>query len=410
MKKHITVIHAHTSNRGDESAVKAMVAELNKLIPELIITISLAGPDAYPNMPNNVEQIERFPKNKSIISKIDFILAILSSGKLCFTREGRNLVDSFKKSDLILHAPGGPSIGALYRESELRYLLSFKLAKKMKKKYMFYSPSMGPFIDKDTKRNSLRKSVLLNASAITIRDEISLKYIEDFVPEVQATLTFDSALQNRINVATQEEKYDDYIELRKFISNHKLCIGITITDLMWHPRHASESLKQRIESSFKYLIDKLVDEGIGVVFIPQLYGAGNDTILMEKYMHPQHTFMIEANDSRYDAEFQQHVISKLNAVIGMRYHSNIFSAKMNTPFLSISYEQKMSGFMKMIGLEKNCLDVHDLTPQLLYAKYVSLINNLEDTQKYLEDINESIREKSRLASIIVHDLVLGEQQ
>ena len=43
------------------------------------------------------------------------------------------------------------------------------------------------------------------------------------------------------------------------------------------------------------------------------------------------------------------------AIIGMRYHSNIFSAKAGTPFISISYEQKMAGFMNKMNLEKYCI-------------------------------------------------------
>lgn len=57
-------------------------------------------------------------------------------------------------------------------------------------------------------------------------------------------------------------------------------------------------------------------------------------------------FVICSDDEKYDTYFQQYVIGCMYAVIGMRYHSNIFSAKMGTPFISISYEQKMQGFMK----------------------------------------------------------------
>ena len=40
-------------------------------------------------------------------------------------------------------------------------------------------------------------------------------------------------------------------------------------------------------------------------------------------------------DDMHDCYFQQYIISLIKAVVGMRYHSNIFSAKMGTPFVSV---------------------------------------------------------------------------
>lgn len=86
-----------------------------------------------------------------------------------------------------------------------------------------------------------------------------------------------------------------------------------------------------------------------MIFIPQLYGNGNDYDLMSQYVTSSEScYVVKADSDLYDAYFQQFLISKLYMVIGMRYHSNIFSAKMGTPFVSISYEQKMQGFMKKL--------------------------------------------------------------
>ena len=49
---------------------------------------------------------------------------------------------------------------------------------------------------------------------------------------------------------------------------------------------------------------------------------------MNDYMLDSDTFMIDAFSEERDTYFQQYVIGKLYAVVGMRYHSNIFSAKM----------------------------------------------------------------------------------
>ena len=50
---------------------------------------------------------------------------------------------------------------------------------------------MGPF--KDRKKNIDRKKILLGAERVIVRDPISLQYVNDFVPEVRAIQTLDSA-------------------------------------------------------------------------------------------------------------------------------------------------------------------------------------------------------------------------
>ena len=118
MKNHnILVIHAHTENRGDEAAVKAMVSAIKEKEPDTDICISYNGPTFYPNM-DNVKEICRFPKIASRLAQLDFFLILMTKGKLSVTKEGREFINEVKKADIVLHAPGGPSIGDIYEESE----------------------------------------------------------------------------------------------------------------------------------------------------------------------------------------------------------------------------------------------------------------------------------------------------
>lgn len=92
----------------------------------------------------------------------------------------------------------------------------------------------------------------------------------------------------------------------------------------------------------------------------------------------------------YDTYFQQYVIGKLYAVVGMRYHSNIFSAKMGTPFVSISYEQKMKGFMEKMGLPQYCIPVESLTESELKSKFNDMISAYEEYKNLLENKHEAM--------------------
>lgn len=403
----ILIIHSHTANRGDEAAVKAMVDELLLGMPDLEITISINGATPYPNMPPQVKQIGRFPKLRSRVAQFEFFAAKATNGNLVFTKEGKQFIKALKEADLVLHAPGGSSIGDIYLNAEMLYLWRLDLVRKLNKPYMFYAPSMGPF--NIEKRNPFRKKILLGAKTIILRDPISVDYVKKFIPEKEIGHAFDSALQHDIDIAQNEAKFKKYMQLVDFIENHKKCIGITITDLKWHPKHKSSDIINSISPAFKQFISCKVSQGYGIVFIPQLYGTGNDTALMNEYMLSEHTFMVEAQSDEYDSYFQQYLIGRLYAVVGMRYHSNIFSAKMQTPFVSVSYEQKMKGFMESIGLTDYCIDLADLSFDLLNQKFDSLENNYDKYEKLLHEKHSDIKQNSHKSTDAVFEILEGLQ-
>lgn len=379
----ILIINCHTDNRGDEAAVHALVDELNCSYDNLRITLAMRGDGRYPNLPENVTSISQFipAGRKAIIANC---IAIVSKGKINISRKEKNLVTAVNCADIILHAPGGPSIGDTYYAAEPTYLRIFDLIKALNKPYMFYAPSMGPF--NCTKRSGWRKRILKGAEAIVLRDPISAEHVKRLLPDKKIYQTMDSALQHDIDLKANSKKYEEFADLHRFVTMHEKCVGITITDLMWHPVHSKNSeIQNRIRGSFENLLSSLVNQGYGIVFIPQLYDLGNDYDLMKTYCtNKGDYFIIPTNDKQYDAYFQQHVIGQLYAVIGMRYHSNIFSAKMGTPFISISYEQKMQGFMEKLNLQDYCIKLNDLSEELINNKFGMLINNYETYKEYLQ--------------------------
>ena len=199
------------------------------------------------------------------------------------------------------------------------------------------------------------------------------------------------------------------------MDSHEKCIGITITDLQWHPVYSQDpELKNRIQNTFRSTIAYITQQGFGVIFIPQLYGNGNDYDLMSQYVTSSEScYVVKADSDLYDAYFQQFLISKLYMVIGMRYHSNIFSAKMGTPFVSISYEQKMQGFMKKIGLERYCIALNELNYEQLKARIKLVMDNYVEYRNYLLNLHDSMKKESfettELVNYIIKDRKLDSK-
>lgn len=386
----ILIINCHTDNRGDEAAVHALVDELNRSYNKLEITLAMRGDGRYPNLPENVTSISQFiPAGwKAIIANR---IAIISKGKINLSEKEKILVNAIKCADIILHAPGGPSIGDMYYTAEPTYLRIFDLIKELNKPYMFYAPSMGPF--ERTERNEWRKRVLCASSAIVVRDPVSARYLKKLLPEITGYQTLDSALQHDINLDFNQKKLQDYKELNLFLKKHVKCIGITITDLQWHPVYSQNpQVKNRIQETFRSVIKDITKNGYGVIFIPQLYGKGNDYNLMEEYAIPKEScYIVKSDDELYDAYFQQFLISKLYMVIGMRYHSNIFSAKMGTPFISVAYEPKMQGFMEKMHLSQYCIELDHLSACALEDKFELLCRNYDEYKMYLKEKHEEMK-------------------
>lgn len=399
----ILIIHAHTANRGDESAVKAMCDEFIANYPEVSITIALNGLTRYPNMPKKVKMIDGFFKSRDRRAQAGFFLAIFSNGRIVFSESVKEFMKALKSADLVIHAPGGPSIGDIYSKKEFIYLDTLDLTRICKKPYMFYAPSMGPFNIKS--RNKKRIRILKSAKCVLLRDPISYKYVSDLVPECKPVLALDSALQHDLNVEINRKKFEAYSSLTKYLSKYKKTIGLTITDLKWHQKYKDADFQDKLKTIFECFIKKRISEGYGIVFIPQLYGAANDEVLMRQYMIGNRTFIINSEDEEYDSYFQQYVIGKLYAVVGMRYHSNIFSAKMGIPFVSISYEQKMKGFMESIECSSYCIDIENFSREMLETKYQDLLNNYGSYKSYLEKKHEWMKSRSHISSDKVFEII-----
>lgn len=395
----IMIINAHGYNRGDEAAVRAMIDELKIKYPQAHIILQMAWDKPYPEVGDDIEIIPSYSAGGRK-AKIEYQF-FLKTG-MAFSDNLRTFVATVKRADIIIHAPGGPSIGDIYKDVEWNYLRRFMVIQKVGKPYIFYAPSMGPFNDES--RNKVRKKILNGAADIFLRDQISQKYVNQFGINKVAGLTLDSAFQHPVDVAVNQEKLSGYRELNEFLATHDKVVGVTVTDLKWHPIHGKNNhLERQIKESFNVFLKGLVSERYGVLFIPQLFGRSNDKDLMRTYsVYGSDSFVMS---DEYDTYFQQYVIGKIYAVVGMRYHSNIFSAKMKTPFVSVSYEQKMQGFMEMNGLSDYMIKIEDLDPDRLQQCFHLLEESYGNYKKELEEINpglirQSYQSTERVAAII----------
>ena len=395
----IVIINCHWDNRGDEAAIRAMIDELRVKYPSADIYVQRALGE-FGSFPENehVKVLPPFPiggKKRRIQEQI----SIETKGKINLTSGAKAFYKAINGADIVLHAPGGPSIGDIYMPQETIKLRRLLAVKKAGVPYAFYAPSMGPF--KNAERNPVRKEILEGASLICLREDISAKMVKEFVPLTNPIVTLDSAFQHDIDINENEKKFNEYTELKDFVGNGQNVIGITITDLQWNSLYKGDGkTKENIRETFTEFIKKITGVGYKVLFIPQLFSEANDYVYMKSFAI-QNCYVMS---DKYDCYFQQFIISKIKAVVGMRYHSNIFSAKMGTPFVSVSYEQKMQGFMKKAGLLEYCLPISELSANSLSNKFEGMMSNYDEYKSLLAIKKaEFKKESSKTTELVCND-------
>lgn len=414
----ILFVHAYWNNRGDEAAIRAMIDTLKLKIPIQNMEIMIESDDIVDFPYDDVKIIDVFPPlERSFISNLfcfsaDIILSLSACGRLALTNKGKKFIAAVDRADVIIHAPGGPSIGNLYQGrsgiKEIFYLYRLLIPTLKNKSLFFYAPSMGPFSAPGESRkimNIIRKFVLRRANAIIVREEISSNYLKEQLG-LDSYVVLDSAFQNEIP-DDYLDKYTNISDILDVIKNNKV-VGITITDLIWHPIYKNNiELRERILRSFSEVTKYLTDKGYIVILIPHLFGE------ISRIERP---FLVNIRDQNpnkililpieIDSYAQQAIISKLFCVIGMRYHSGLFSTKACIPFIPVSYEHKIDGFIKKIDYPNLLIKVENINSSNIINKFEYLVEHYDTIKEQLKNKKPQLKlESEKTNDIILNKLV-----
>ncbi|MFC1915836.1 polysaccharide pyruvyl transferase family protein [Chloroflexota bacterium] len=408
----IVILHAPWNDRGDEAAVRAMIDSLRAQLPVKKMRVMIMRKNVTQFPYDDIDIVyppALVPKNKGhlplILIYLDALLMLFTFGKLSLSKQGRGFIKLVDEADVVIHACGGPCIGNFYGGkllSDFPHLHRFLISKVFKNKPLFfYAPSMGPFLGRF--RNLIRRFILKRADALIVREEISAGYLKEQLG-LDSYVTADSALQSDVP-EDYISRYTSISEILSIIESENV-VGMTITDLKWHPIYGKyNGLGEKIVDSFLGLTQYLINKGYAILLIPQMFGGEPlDAPLLEdicKLVRGKMGQRIFVFPSEVDAYAQQVIISKLFCVISMRYHGSIFSAKGKVPFIAISYEHKIKGFVEQIELTDLMIDVEEISAEKIIDKFTYLEENYERIREQLKNKVPSLKEKARATTKIV---------
>lgn len=394
----ILITNQHTNNRGDESATKALIYGLKNILGNNIKITVMPQNDKYQFLKmKNIKEIGMICSIKEALLSLVFLF-LYKIGINILPRLNLRLkqkINAFLEADLIISAHGGPYFGDLYVNHEIVHFYPIFIALILNKPFCLYSPSIGPF--KNKLANIYRKFFLSKFKLISLRDEISIKYLSDFLPENKPFyLASDSCLQQPIKRFYQKQKI---VGITPWGFNGK----VDCQDKL-------NTYKKIMAEAIDFMIEKLK---IKVVFIPQLYGKDSDLDLINEIIsltNSKHKLKIKILNPQYDSTRQQQEISKMSLIIGNRYHSIIFAAKMGTAFVPIYYEHKAKSFVESLGLENLLIDVYKLSKKDLLEKIDYVWQNRVSLVKKADKKLPSLQNKAFMATQLIGEFYKFSQK
>ncbi len=379
---HITIVNAHWNNRGDEASLVSLLYILKKNYTHCKFTILFK--DRKEIKSTEILGDVEYTHAQFKTTLIELIIALITRAKILFNQKLKKTILTILDSDLIVYAPGGSVINdRFYWSKQLEYLTPFACSRYYSIPLIIMCPSIGPLYESPW--SPIRKYLLKAARFTAIREDFSRKYLEDANIKSNIHTLIDLTFATNIDYSSAKEKINSEKELMIFLSKYKKIIGITITDFKWHVNYRKDKLlASNIKDTFIKFISYLRQTGYGILLIPQLFGNQNDREYLNSFV-AKDIFILS---DHLNSNVQQYLIENLHSVIGMRYHSNIFAAKVGTPFIAINYEEKTNGFLDIIDWKEMSIPLNELSTRTLLSKFNKLEKNYSE-YKYKLKINKS---------------------
>jgi colanic acid/amylovoran biosynthesis protein len=357
-RKRIVIIEQPLSNRGDEAAHRSLMRALDREFPDACFTVLFFNGnkndinDFVVDSPRiTYTNIQGFGKGVRFLQRWTLRLNTVFLSLLYPAI--RKYANCIKRADAVICAPGGMNMGGF---QSWEHIFNLSLAKYYEKKLIYYSRSIGPF-PVQTKWNKAFEKIsynLLNSFYfLSIRDKKSAELADEL--NLSYIRSIDTAFLD-----TPEAKIPD--EISSIINNEKFIVFVP-NSLTWHPAYKNRK-QEDIDLFFVEVLKILLSKNNKIIMLPQLskyitYSEPDYAYFQRLKNMVKNDGVIVLNDT-YSSDIQQKIIEKADCVIGARYHSIVFAINNKAPFISLSYEHKMTGLLEILNLREREINISDI--------------------------------------------------
>lgn len=279
--------------------------------------------------------------------------------------------------------------------------LAAPLCKKRGIPIILYNASVGP-IDFPAGENALRRVMAACPLAIT-RDEQTVQLLKGLdLNQSDAMVNADCALNT---VTPTAARLDQIIRKENLFQNPNGTIGFNVNAYIdnWSPGGTltNQNFGQVIANAIDQLIESLdVDVMFAVTQIMDL----KVTRECARFIRNQDRVRIISN-ADYTFEEIAALLGQVEVHAGLRTHTLIFCAAMNTPMICIKSYPKSTGFMQTIDQGDWMIGFEDLTKENLTQIVTDAWNQREETRKRLKPIVDIEKQKARASATILKDFL-----
>lgn len=389
---HVVVLNQHGDNRGDEAAMRAMVATLDERLGPARFTVvhqfadrdsevTLDHPVRYLPLRIGVVELGRLTA-WSLLAGAGFRADRVAGPR------GRRIIDAVDEADLVVSAPGGPYFGDLYAGHEVAHWLLIWIAHLAGTPIGLFAPSCGPF--ENRLLNPLRRRGYRWFDRVVLREARSAAMLRDLTG-IEAEVTIDAALAQSVGPADRST----------WCGTGEQLVVVAVRD-------PGEAGPPSHDDAIVAAVDALArDQPTSVVLLPQLHGTTHrDAPYLQTLAHR----MTSATAARvapetFDAPAQRAVVAAADLVVAGRYHPAVFSISAATPVLVIAYEHKAMGVAEAAGIEEWACWLDDLDADSLAERALALRARSAAVRTHLQGVAPGLATLAGRTATLMAELV-----
>lgn len=313
-----------------------------------------------------------------IVAFVDFIKSFLilhslthRLGVLFLSKKEKDTLNNIKESKACFVKGGGfiHSYGRITDPYTIYFsLYHIALALKLDKKVFVMPNSFGPFEGFAVKK--MVRKVLSQCDMVAARESISSDMLNHIKVDNLAFPDLGFFLEKNDKTVTAID------ELRRRYPDYKL-VGITARPYRFPESNEASAKYSEYVTSLAGFCEWLWKNHCYPVFVEQTRSTNtheSDIIAIQDItaLLPDDQYII-ISDSRYTCRDVKNIYSKLDFLVGTRFHSVIFSLAEGVPSIAITYGgNKGQGIMSDIGLPEYAIPINQVNLTVLIEKFTIL--------------------------------------
>ncbi|HUV39521.1 MAG TPA: polysaccharide pyruvyl transferase family protein [Planctomycetota bacterium] len=300
-------------------------------------------------------------------------------------------LDALADADAVISTGGHHVTTLLVPDLVTPILVEMALALLMQKPLVLWSQSVGPLRFTCAENRDFTRAVLREALEIHVRDEQSLRELEDL------GVGLENVRQTHDSVFGLDDVLSGYVPP----SAREPVAGVSVYGIMRRPPEWQQVYVQALTD----VVNRMIGDGLYVRFftMERADGPGDDRPVIRRILDG--VGKRERCEIVEDLEATEHLrqVARCRIFIGHKTHSVIMALAAATPVLSLAYHVKTEYFAQQFGVSEYCVPDTELAGDRILHVY-------EKECTALDAISRHLLERSREIGRIVRNDFAGMLQ